>query len=108
MLRPTFQAALAALLAAGSAHAQPAKVGPNGGQLAEQSGHFVEFTPAGDRLVFFYLERNNAVSSMQGGSGRAVVQSGGKTLIVNLAFEAPNKLVGKLDAPLSPDAKIAL
>lgn len=109
MLRPTRLAlSLAAALAVSMAHAQPAKLGPNGGQLAEQSGHFVEFTPAKDRLVFHFLERSNAGSPMQGGSGRAIVQDAGKTLTVNLSVEAPNKLVGKLDAPLSADAKIAL
>lgn len=97
-----------ALLAASAADAQQAKLGPNGGQLAEQSGHFVEFTPANDRLVFHFLERDNKGSPMQGGSGRAIVQDGGKTLTVNLSVEAPNKLVGRLDAPLSADARIAL
>jgi len=109
VLKTAFRAlSLAALLAAGAALAQTSKPGPNGGQLAEQSGHFVEFTPASDRLVFHFLERDTTASPMQGGSGRAIVQDAGKTLTVALAYEAPNKLVGKLDAPLSASAKIAL
>ncbi len=82
--------------------------GPNGGQLADVDGHPVEFVASASELTFYFSDHDGGPEPTKGASGRAVVQAGGKTTIVKLAPAVPNRLVGKLDAPLPAGAKIAL
>ena len=40
--------------------------------------------------------------------GRATVQEGGKTTTIVLSAAEPNKMIGKLQAPLTPKARIVV
>lgn len=82
--------------------------GPNGGQVVDVEGHPIELVASESDLTFYFSDHDGGPEPTEGASGRAVIQADGKTTIVNLAPADPNKLVGKLDAPLPAGAKIAL
>ncbi len=100
-----FAAALSAALATG---ALAQGKGPNGGQLADVDGHPVEFVASAGELTFYFSDHEGGPEPTKNASGRAVVQADGVTTIINLTPADPNRLVGKLDAPLPTGAKIAL
>jgi hypothetical protein len=111
MLRRTLLAALPGLATAplaaraqGSGQA-PAR-GPNGGRVVVSDGHPVEFVASGPELTFFLQDDDGSPLRTRGVSGRAVVQQGGQTATVQLAPAEPNRLVGRLEAPVAPGARV--
>ena len=82
--------------------------GPNGGVVAKAEGHPIEFVSSGQEMVFFFSDDDGTPMSMKGVDARAVVQDGGKTTTVTLAAVEPNKMVGKLAAPLNPGARVVV
>ena len=82
--------------------------GPNGGRVVVADGHPVEFVPNGAELVFYLRDDDRAGSPMRtrGLTGRAVVQQGGQTITVQLAGAEPNRMVGQMDQPLAPGARV--
>jgi hypothetical protein len=82
--------------------------GPNGGQMVDVEGHPVEFVASADALTFYISDHDGGPEPTAKASGRAVVQADGKTTFVKLEPAEPNRLVGKLDAPLPAGAKIVL
>jgi hypothetical protein len=92
----------------GAAQAQVPKKGPHGGKVVSSEGHPIEFVNSGQQIVFYFSDDDGSPLSTRGMTGRAVVQDGGKTTTVPLAAAQPNKLVGKLQAPLGAKARVVL
>ena len=92
----------------GIAHAQAPKKGANGGMVVVAEGHPIEFVTKDQDIVFYILDDDGTALSTKTMQGRAVVQDGGKTVTVPLSPSEPNKLVGKLAAPLGAKARVAL
>jgi hypothetical protein len=92
----------------GIAYAQAPKKGANGGMVVVSSGHPIEFVTKEQDITFYFLDDDGTPLSTKSMQGRAVVQDGGKTTTVPLSSSEPNKLVGKLAAPLGAKARVAL
>lgn len=106
---------IAVLMTAGLALALPVGAmahestkGPNGGALVDVEGHHVEFVPSAGELTFYLTGEKDAPIASAGSKVKAIVQENGKTAQVELAAVEPNKLVGKLAAPLSAGAKVVV
>jgi hypothetical protein len=83
--------------------------GPNGGPVVDSAGHHVEMVAEGTELVLFLTEADDKPLASAGTkNARAIVQDGGKTATVSLKPAAPNKLVGALTQPLSPNARVVV
>jgi hypothetical protein len=99
--------ALAASPLAVAAH-ETAK-GPNGGPVADASGHHVEMVAKGTELVLFLTgDADKPIASAGTKGARAVVQDGGKTATVPLQPADPNRLVGALPGPLGKGARVVV
>jgi hypothetical protein len=92
----------------GIAHAQAPKKGANGGAVVVGSGHPIEFVTKDLDITFYFLDDDGTPLATKTIQGRAVVQDGGKTTTVPLSPSEPNKMVGKLAAPLGAKARVAL
>lgn len=101
-------AAVLALCVAHDALAHESEQGPHGGLLVEVKGHHIELTAKGSDLTLYLTDEANAEMPSKGASGRAVVLDGAKQSIVPLAPAEPNKLLGQLEAPLSPGARVVV
>lgn len=82
--------------------------GPNGGALVDVEGHHVEFVSAPGDVTFYLTGDKDTPISSAGSKAKAIVQDNGKTAQVDLSAAEPNKLVGKLGAPLSSGAKVVV
>lgn len=101
--------AIGALLLTGSgASGHEASKGPHGGALIDVAGHHVEFIPSSSELTFYLTDESDAPIASSGSALKAIVQDGGKTIQVKLDPAAPNKLIGKIAAPLSAGAKVVI
>lgn len=97
---------LAAPVLAMPAMAQPAR-GPNGGPVVVDHGHPIELVVQGTTLTIHFGEEGGRPTSSRGASGRAVVQSGGRTVNLALQPAEPNRLTATLPAPLAAGARVA-
>jgi hypothetical protein len=99
--------AMIAVMAAmpGVAAAQ-AKKGSNGGPVVTSEGHPIELVSKGTDIVFYVGEHDGSPYATKDMKGRATIQDGGKTVIVPLTPASPNMMKGKLEAELSPRAKV--
>lgn len=82
--------------------------GPNGGRLADTGNMHVEFLTKGGDISVYTFDHDNKPVPSAGTTGRVTVQEKGATRSVQLAAQAPNKLAGKLDQPLSSGARAIL
>jgi hypothetical protein len=80
--------------------------GANGGMVVKVDDHPVEFVFSDQEVVFYVGDHDGKPMSTKGLKARAVVQVGGKTMTINLAPAEPNRIVGKLAAPLGPKARV--
>ena len=99
---------IAALALTGVAQSEASKKGPNGGPMVTVQGHDIEFVHNGLEIAFYVADHDGVPLATKNLKGRAVVQDGGKTTTVPLSPAAPNRLVGKLQAPLSAKARIVM
>ena len=106
MFKRTIFGLVVAALALGTAVAQ--SKGPNGGSVIKSDGHPIEFVNNGQEIVFFFSDDDGSPMSMKGVSARAVIQEGGKTSTVTLSAVEPNKMIGKLPAPLVSGARVVV
>jgi len=105
-MKTTFiAAALALAITTGAAFAQGR--GPNGGMVGGPADHQVELVVA-PAEISVYLLHDGKVSTVEGATVRAVVQEGGRTTNVALAASGPNRLIGKLEAPLASGARVVI
>jgi hypothetical protein len=86
-------------------HAQTKK-GANGGTVVTASGHPIELVSKDQELTFYLSDDDGSPLQTTSVTGRATVQEGGKTTTVTLQPAAPNRMVGKLQAPLGPKARV--
>ena len=93
------------LATAGAAVAQ-SKKGSNGGTVASSQGHPIEFVRKGLEITFYVSDHDGSPVPTKNMRGRATIQDGGKTVTVPLSPSAPNLLVGKTEAEMSPQARI--
>ena len=100
-------ALLFAVIAFGGA-ALAQKKGPNGGDMVTVEGHPIEFVAKDLDIVFYIIDDDGTLLATKTVTGRAVVQDGGKTTTITLTPAEPNKLVGKLQAPLASKARVVL
>jgi hypothetical protein len=108
MLRRCILGLLALVVVTCAAEAQGRKRGPHGGAVVTSEGHPIEFVSKGQEIVFYFSDDDGSPLSTRGMTGRAVIQDGGKTTTVSLAAAQPNRLVGKLQAPLGAKARVVL
>jgi ABC-type sugar transport system substrate-binding protein len=87
------------------AAAQPKK-GSNGGPIVTSEGHPIEFVSKGTDIVFYVGEHDGSPYATKEMKGRATIQDGGKTVTVPLTPASPNMMKGKVEAELSPKAKV--
>jgi hypothetical protein len=97
---------IAAMMATIALAEAQSKKGANGGTVVTSQGHPIEFVLKGQELVFYVSDDDGSTLSTKGMRGRATVQDGGKTTTVSLEPAAPNMMVGKLQAPLKPKARV--
>ncbi len=91
-----------------SAFAHETAKGANGGAVVEAAGHHVEFVPTATEVVFFLSGNKDEPIASDGAKMKLITQVAGKTTQLDLAPVTPNKLVGKLAAPLATGAKIVM
>lgn len=82
--------------------------GPNGGAVVDVAGHHVEFVPSATEMTFYLTGEADAPIASTGAKVKAIAQDAGKTAQIDLAPVEPNKLVGKLAAPLTKGAKVVV
>ena len=82
--------------------------GPNGGAVVDVDGHHVEFVPSATEMTFYLTGEADAPIPSTGAKVKAIAQDAGKTAQIDLAPVEPNKLVGKLAAPLTKGAKVVV
>jgi hypothetical protein len=80
--------------------------GPNGGLVVVADGHPIEMVVDGQTVTFFLNGENGRPEPSRGASGRVVIQAGGQTATVSLTPAEPNRLVGRLAAPLAAGARL--
>ena len=102
----TVGALLAAVPTALSAH--EAGKGPNGGPVADSKGHHVEFVKSTQEIVLYLTDEAEKPIATKGSTGRAIIQDSGRQATVPLSPAEPNRLIGKLEAPLSSSAKVVV
>ena len=101
--------ALLAFLAAPSlVSAHDMAKGANGGQVADDSGHHVEFVTKDGQVLLFLSDNADKPISSAKATGRAIIQDGAKQSTVDLVATDPNMLTAKLAAPLTAGAKIVI
>ena len=99
-------ALILASMSGASAH-ETAK-GPNGGAVVDVAGHHVEFVPSTTEMTFYLTGDADAPIASTGAKVKAIAQDAGKAAQIDLAPVEPNKLVGKLAAPLTKGAKVVV
>jgi hypothetical protein len=80
--------------------------GPNGGRMADAATMHVEFLSKGAEVFVYTYDHDNKPVATAGMAGRLTIQEKGKTRTADLTAEAPNRLTGKLDAPLDSAARV--
>jgi hypothetical protein len=106
MLKRSLLAVLVVVSATAGLAEAPSKKGSNGGLLATSHGHPIEFVQKGQELIFYVVDDDGSPLPTKDMQGRATVQDGGKTTTVSLQPAAPNMMVGKVEAPLGPKARV--
>jgi hypothetical protein len=105
MLRLLIAYLVALIAAVGVAQAQSNK-GQNGGMVATSHGHPIEFVLRGQELVFYIRDDDGSPLPTKEMKGRVTIQDGGKTSTVSLEPAVPNMMLGKLQDPLGPKARV--
>jgi len=105
--RLVLSAALIVAVVSGASAHETAK-GPNGGAVVDVAGHHVEFVPSATEMTFYLTGEAEAPTAATGAKVKAITQDAGKTVQIDLAPVEPNKLVGKLAAPLTKGAKVGV
>jgi hypothetical protein len=82
--------------------------GANGGQIAEDAGHHVEFTTKDGQVVLFVTDEADKPHSSAKSAGRVIIQSAAKQTTAELIAAEPNVLTAKLDEPLPIGAKLVV
>ena len=90
------------------AYAHESAEGPHGGAVVDVAGHHVEFVPSPTEMTFILTAEADAPIASSGAKMKAIVQDAGKTAQIELTPVEPNKLVGKLTAPLASGAKVVV
>lgn len=100
----------ASLLAATAhAHGPGAKLkGAHGGEIADVDGGHLEFVPTPGELRIYVTDLKDAVLASAGMTGRAIVQSGDRQMVLPLTPKEPNLLVAPLPSALSKGARVAV
>ena len=82
--------------------------GPNGGQVADDAGHHVEFTSKGGQIMLYLSDTADKPITSGKATGRVIVQDGSKQATAELVATTPNLMVAKLSAPLPAGTKLAV
>ena len=106
MLKRSLLALLFVVSATAGLAQAPSKKGANGGMLATSHGHPIEFVQKGQELIFYVVDDDGSPLPTKDMQGRATVQDSGKTTTVPLQPAAPNMMVGKVESPLGPKARV--
>jgi hypothetical protein len=106
MLKHGLLALLIGVTATTSVAQAQTKKGANGGTVVTSSGHPIEFVSKDQELTFYLSDDDGSPLQTRSMTGRATIQDGGKTATVTLQPADPNKLVGKLQAPLGSKARV--
>lgn len=101
-------AAVLGLATITGAYAHESAKGPNGGAVVDVDGHHVEFVPSATEMTFYLTGDADAPIASTRAKVKAIAQDAGKTAQIDLAPVEPNKLVGKLAAPLTKGAKVVV
>ena len=106
MRRQLLLALIVAVMALPGLASAQTKRGSNGGPVVTSEGHPIEFVRSGLDVTFYVSDDDGSPLSTKDMRGRATIQDGGKTTTVPLSSSSPNKMVGKLQNELSPQARV--
>ncbi|MCK1515983.1 hypothetical protein IVB22_26175 [Bradyrhizobium sp. 190] len=106
MIKYAFLVFIAAITAMPDFAAAQTKNGKNGGPVVTSQGHPIEFVRKGMEIVFYVSDDDGSPLSTKEMRGRATIQDGGKTVTVPLTPDSPNMMVGKIQAELTPKARV--
>ena len=100
---------LAASVLAAAAPAHESAKGPNGGPVVDSAGHHLEMVANGTELVLYLTgDADKPIVSAGTRNARAIVQDAGRTATIQLQPVEPNKLIGRLSAPLGKGARVVV
>jgi hypothetical protein len=91
-----------------AANAHDMAKGPNGGQVADDADHHVEFMTTDSQVVLFLSDNADKPIASAKSTGRVIIQSAAKQTTAELVAAEPNVLTAKLDEPLPTGAKLAI
>src|SRR5215204_717238 len=106
MRKYVFLAMIAVIAALTPFAAAQTKMGSNGGTVVKSQGHPIEFVQKGMDIVFYVGDDDGSPLSTKEMRGRATIQDGGKTVTVPLTPGNPNMMTGKIQAELTPQARV--
>jgi hypothetical protein len=106
MLKYRLLAFLTTLIVTANLAQAESKKGPNGGKMATSHGHPIEFVLKDRDLVFYLTDDDGSPLATKDMRGRATVQDSGNTTTIPLQPAIPNMMVGKLNSPLGPKARV--
>lgn len=89
--------------------AHSAGKGPNGGvEVVTADVKHLELVSKQGQIIVYIADAKHEPISTSGGSGRAIVQKDGKTLMIDLVPAEPNLLTGKSEAPLVKGTRVVV
>jgi hypothetical protein len=103
-------ATLAALLlaTAGISQAHEVEKGPNGGPMITTGDNHLELVTKGAEIHVFLSDKKHEPIASNGGSGRAIVQSGGKTTTITLTPAEGGRLIGKAEGSVAAGTRVVV
>lgn len=90
------------------ATAHDAAKGPHGGPMVTVGDRHLEMTVGASGLTVYVSDARHQSIATAGTTGRAVIQSGGKTATVALQPGDVNRLEGKTEGPLANGARVVV
>ena len=83
-------------------------IGLNGGQTADADGHHVELVVKDRSIAFYITGETDRPESTKAAVVSVIYLDKGVSKTVALVAEEPNKLVAKLDAPVTEGTKLVI
>ncbi len=89
--------------------AHDAGKGPNGGvEVVTADVKHLELVSKQGQIIVYIANAKHEPISTSGGSGRAIVQKDGKTVMIDLVPAEPNLLTGKSETPLVKGTRVVV
>ena len=83
-------------------------LGPHGGEVVEVNGHHVEFSVKDGQITLAFSGATGEPDATKGAEAKAMIQTGGKLVMLDLKPQEPNLLRGKVDTLLRAGDKLVI